>query len=285
MSIKKKPVLKFKTIVLSDIHLGTVDCKIDEINQLLKHSWSEKLILNGDIIDGWALSRRGGWKKAHTRFIRRVLKIAEKKNTEVIYLAGNHDELLRHFLPVFFDNFKIMEHHVHEGILGKYLCLHGDVFDTVTRNAKFISLIGDIGYSNLLRLNRFYAKYRQWRGKNYFSLSKSIKAKVKTAVNHLSNFENHLQALAKKYNCKGVVCGHIHTAENKMIGEIHYLNSGDWVESLTALVEHFDGTWEIIEYAEFQKRLEEKTTQSPQPEPCADFDWHPEEFVETSVAS
>jgi len=253
--MKKKPILKFKTIVLSDVHLGTADCKVEEVNHLLKHSWSEKLILNGDIIDGWSLSRRGGWKSEHTWFIRRVLKIAEKKNTDVIYLAGNHDEVLRHFLPVFFDKFRIAENYIHEGVKGNYLCLHGDVFDAVTRNARFISILGDIGYTNLLRLNRLYARYRKWRGLEYYSLSKAIKQKVKTAVNHLSAFEDHLQNIAEKQGCSGVICGHIHTPENKKIGDIHYLNSGDWVESLTALVEHFDGTWEVIEYKDFCERL------------------------------
>lgn len=285
----KKPVLKFKTIVLSDVHLGTVDCKIAEVNRFLKHTWSEKLILNGDIIDGWALSRRGGWKKDHTKFIRRILKIAEKKNTEVIYLAGNHDELIRNFLPVFFDNFKIMENHIHEGVQGNYFCLHGDVFDAVTRNAKFISILGDIGYTNLLRLNRIYGKYRKWRGKEYFSLSKVIKYKVKTAVNHLCHFENHLQSIAEKRDCKGVICGHIHTPENKMIGGIHYLNSGDWVESLTALVEHMDGTWEILEYQDFCSRLEAKAIANADaaqvPPQAPDFGWHTEDLVEIPVAS
>lgn len=286
--MSKKPVLKFKTIVLSDVHLGTVDCKADEVNHFLKHTVSDKLILNGDIIDGWSLSRRGGWTKTHTRFIRRVLKIAEKKNTEVIYLAGNHDELLRSFLPVFFDNFRIVENYVLEGEKGNYLCLHGDVFDAVTRNAKFISILGDIGYTNLLRLNRLYAKYRKWRGKEYFSLSKVIKYKVKSAVNHLSNFENHLQSLAEKEDCTGVICGHIHTPENKMIGDIHYLNSGDWVESLTALVEHFDGKWEVLEYRDFCERLERKAMKNAHSEPSEsvagrDFAWLSDDLADTPM--
>lgn len=284
--MNKKPVLKFKTLILSDVHLGTTDCKINEVNHFLKHTWSEKLILNGDIIDGWSLSRRGGWKKEHTWFIRRVLKIAERKNTEVIYLAGNHDELIRHFLPVFFDNFKIMENHVHQGVHGDYFCLHGDVFDAVTRHARFISILGDIGYTNLLRLNRFYARYRQWRGKEYISLSKIVKHKVKTAVSHMSNFESHLQSLAEKEHCQGVICGHIHTPENKKIGSIHYLNSGDWVESLTALVEHFDGRWEVLQYKEFCERLAAKTERNQPTENEApifpDFGWHPEEIEATA---
>lgn len=255
----KKPVLRFKTVILSDVHLGTVDCKIEEVNHFLKHTECEKLILNGDIIDGWALKRGGNWNKEHTHFIRRILKKAEKKNTEVIYLAGNHDDILRNYLPVFFDNFRIEEHHIHHGSRGDYLCIHGDVFDTVTTNSKWLAVLGDIGYVNLLRLNRLYGRYRAWRGKEYYSLSKAIKARVKSAVSYLSKFEDHLQSIASKHDCRGIICGHIHTAADKMVGDTHYLNSGDWVESLTAVVEHYDGRLEVLEYKEFCLRLEEKT--------------------------
>lgn len=254
----KKPVLKFRTIFLSDIHLGTENCKIDEVNHFLKHTECEKLVLNGDIIDGWSLRRRGGWKREHTHFIRRVLKKAEKKDTQVIYLAGNHDEILRGFLPVFFDNFQIVESHIHEGLQGRYLCVHGDVFDAVTTHSRWLALLGDIGYTLLLRLNRHYARYRAWRGQEYFSLSRYIKARVKTAVSHLSRYEEHLQALARSESCQGVICGHIHTPDDKWLNGIHYLNSGDWVESLTAAVEHHDGRIEILTYEQFCQRLEEK---------------------------
>ena len=245
--------LKCKTLILSDVHLGTRDCKITEINHFISNIKCDKLILNGDIIDGWSLSRKGGWTKEHTYFIRRVLKLAEKKDTEVIYLAGNHDDMIRNFLPVFFDKFSIQAQHVHTTPKGNYLCLHGGVFDAVTTHSKFIAVIGDIGYKNLLSLNRIYAKYRQWRGKKYFSLSKAIKSKVKRAVNQLSKFESHLKKIAEQHNCVGVICGHIHTPENKKIDTTHYLNSGDWVESLSAIVEDFDGNFEIIEYSDFSK--------------------------------
>ena len=287
--VMKKPALRYRTIVLSDVHLGTADCKVDEVNYLLKHTISDKLILNGDIIDGWRLGRKGGWKDGHTKFIRRVLQIAEKRDTEVIYMAGNHDEMLRRFLPVFFNKFRIVETHIHEGVQRNYLCLHGDVFDAVTRNARFISILGDIGYVNLLRLNRLYAKYRAWRGMEYLSLSKFIKHKVKSAVNHLSHFENHLRDIAEKKNCQGVICGHIHTPEDKMMGSIHYLNSGDWVESLTALVEHQDGHWEILEYPRFCALLNEKANTSPKNKKKEisaakeDFTWLSEDFVDQSV--
>ena len=252
----KKTVLRFKTIIISDVHLGTVDCKIKEVNHFLKRTDSEKLILNGDIIDGWKLLRSGGWSKAHTRFVRLVLKKAEKRGTEVIYTRGNHDDVLARVLPIQLQNLSIVEEHTHVAANGKnYLVVHGDVFDAVTQKHRFLAVIGAVGYQGLLRLNRVYNRYRAWRGKEYFSLSQVIKAKVKEAVNHISKFEDHLQKLAHRRGCDGVICGHIHTPADKRVGDIHYLNSGDWVESLTALVEHHDGTFEILTYEDFVARL------------------------------
>jgi UDP-2,3-diacylglucosamine pyrophosphatase LpxH len=245
--------LKFKTVIISDVHLGTPDCKIREVNHFLKYTQCERLILNGDIIDAWKLKQSGYWPKSHTRFVRLILKKLEKKDTDVVYLRGNHDDVLSKFLPIAFEKFCVVEDYVHETPRGKYLVLHGDVFDTITKNFVFLAYIGDWGYSQLMRLNRLYNKWRAWQGKEYYSLSKAVKARVKQAVSHISNFEEHIAKLAKSRGCIGVMCGHIHTAADRMIGDIHYLNSGDWVESLTAIVEHFDGRFELIEFAEFQK--------------------------------
>ncbi|PTY03184.1 UDP-2,3-diacylglucosamine hydrolase [Opitutaceae bacterium EW11] len=245
--------LRVKTVIISDVHLGTSDCKIREVNHFLKYTRSERLILNGDIIDGWRLKQTGYWPKAHTRFVRLVLKKLEKRDTDVIYVRGNHDDVLAKFLPLHFENLRIVEDFVHETPRGRYLVLHGDVFDVVTKNFVFLAHVGDFGYRLLLWLNRFYNRWRAWRGKEYYSLSKAVKARVKSAVNHVSNFETHITQLAKARGCAGVICGHIHTAADRMIGSIHYLNSGDWVESLTAIVEHEDGRFELIDFAEFQK--------------------------------
>lgn len=254
----KKTTLSYKTIFLSDVHLGTVDCKIDEVNHFLKHSHCEKLVLNGDIIDGWSLARRGGWTDAHTRFVRLVLKKVEKRDTEVIYLRGNHDDFLGRCLPLFFGKIKVLNEYIHESSKGNYLVVHGDGFDAVTVNHKWLAVLGDIGYQSLLRLNRVYNRFRAWRGKEYFSLSKLIKARVKSAVSFVGKYEEQLQNLAGKRKCSGIICGHIHTPDDKMVGNIHYLNSGDWVESLTAIVEDRDGGYEVLHYKEFCKRLEEK---------------------------
>ena len=254
----KKTTLSYKTIIISDVHLGTFDCKIDEVNHFLKHTHCEKLVLNGDIIDGWSLARRGGWTDPHTRFVRLVLKKVEKRGTEVIYLRGNHDDFLGRCLPLFFGKIKVLEEYIHESPGGNYLVVHGDGFDAVTINHKWLAVLGDIGYQSLLRINRVYNRYRAWRGKEYFSLSKAIKAKVKSAVSFVGKYEEQLKHLARKRECCGIICGHIHTPDDKTLGDVHYLNSGDWVESLTAIVEYEDGRFEVLYYKEFCKRLEDK---------------------------
>ena len=245
--------LHVRTVILSDVHLGTRDSKVREVNHFLRHVRCDKLILNGDIIDGWQLQRGGHWTKAHTRFVRIVLKKLEKRDTEVVYLRGNHDDILASFLPLDFEGLQIAEEHVHQTPHGKYLVLHGDVFDTVTRNFVFLAHLGDWGYRALLGLNRLYNAWRRLRGKEYWSLSRAIKARVKQAVSHISNFEQHICELARRRGCIGAICGHIHTAADRRMDGIHYLNSGDWVESLTAIVEHRDGRFELVEFSEFVK--------------------------------
>jgi UDP-2,3-diacylglucosamine pyrophosphatase LpxH len=243
--------LRVRTVILSDVHLGATGCKADEVNHFLKHVRCEKLILNGDIIDGWQLRRRGQWSNAHTRFVRTVLKMIEKRGTQVVYVRGNHDDVLARFLPLAFEGLSIVEDHIHTGVRGRYLVLHGDIFDTITRNFVFLSHLGDWGYGLLLRINRIYNGWRAWRGLEYWSLSQAIKARVKGAVNHVSRFEEHIARLARDRGCVGVMCGHIHTPADKDLGGIHYLNSGDWVESLTAIVEHWDGAFELLDYPSF----------------------------------
>ena len=257
--------LRVRTVIISDVHLGTAESKAVEVNHFLRHVRCEKLILNGDIIDGWQLQRGGSWQKTHTRFIRIVLKKLEKKDTKVVYVRGNHDDILAQFLPLDFENLTIVEDHIHEGPAGRYLVLHGDVFDTVTKNFVWLAHLGDWGYRALLKINRFYNAWRAWRGLEYWSLSKAIKARVKSAVNHVSNFEDHIAELARSRDCLGVMCGHIHTAADKKLGDIHYLNSGDWVESLTAIVEHFDGRYELINVSDFLRSFP-----LPVDEPAAD---------------
>ncbi|MFN0127701.1 MAG: UDP-2,3-diacylglucosamine diphosphatase [Verrucomicrobiales bacterium] len=256
MTHESRPIserfVRFKTLFLSDVHLGTPDCKVHEVNDLLRRSRCEKLVLNGDIIDAWHLSRRRNhWTTAHTRFIRLVLRKLEKENTEVVYLRGNHDDLLHRFLPLRLARLSIVNEHVHQTPQGDYLVVHGDGFDQVTTHHPWIARLGAIGYDQLLRLNRIYNWWRRLRGKEYFSLSKAIKARVKQAISFTGRYEEQLQGLATGKNCRGIICGHIHTPADKIVGTVHYLNSGDWVESLTCVVEHLDRRLEVIHYRDF----------------------------------
>ncbi len=259
----KKPPAKYKTIFISDVHLGTLNCKVKEVLHFLKHTRCERLVLNGDIIDGWQLGRGSKWTQDHTKFVRYILKRVEKKQLEVIYLRGNHDDILSRFLPMQFATVSIVEDYIHESPMGRYLVLHGDVFDTVTKNFTFLAHLGDWGYKMLMSLNRWFNKYRAWRGKEYYSLSKAIKAHVKKAVNFISDFEEKLARLAESRGCVGVICGHIHTPADKRFGTLHYLNSGDWVESLSAIVEHENGHFELLHFADF--RLEYPMREDEEP--------------------
>ncbi|MEM9478818.1 MAG: UDP-2,3-diacylglucosamine diphosphatase [Verrucomicrobiota bacterium] len=251
-----KKHIRYRTVFISDVHLGFTDCKIEQVNHFLTHTRCDKLVLNGDIIDGWHLKGRGKkWKKHHTKFFRIILKKVEKHGTEVIYLRGNHDDFLWSVLPLQFGNIKLANEHIHEQPDKRYICVHGDGFDGVTTNHPWIAKIGSMGYSALLVFNRFYNWYRKLRGRPYYSLSKKIKAKVKGAVSFVGRYEEQLQTLAKEHQCDGIICGHIHTPADKQVGDIHYMNSGDWVESMTAIVEGYDHKMELISYDQFCDRL------------------------------
>lgn len=248
----KKAPRKYKTIFISDVHLGTLNSKVKEVMHFLKHTRCKRLVLNGDIIDGWQLDRGSKWTKSHTKFVRLILKRIEKQKTQVVYLRGNHDDILGRFLPMQFSTLLIDEDYVHETADGRrYLVLHGDVFDTITKKFVFLAHVGDWGYKLLMNINRWYNKYRAWRGKEYYSLSKAVKAKVKRAVSFISDFEQKIVTLARSRDCEGIICGHIHTPADKTVNGIHYLNSGDWVESLSAIVEHDDGRFELIHFRDF----------------------------------
>jgi UDP-2,3-diacylglucosamine pyrophosphatase LpxH len=246
----------FRTVILSDLHLGTKDAQARELLEVLRGIRCQKMILNGDIIDLWSLQRNNYWGPAHTAVVRRLLKMAEKDGTQMIYLRGNHDDFIRRLIPISLDRIELAEEHIHEAADGKkYLCIHGDVFDTVTAKMRWLAILGDMSYQMLLNINRFYNRWRAWRGKEYFSLSQAIKGKVKQAVSFISRFEEHIQTLAQRRGCDGVMCGHIHKAEDRMMGKVRYLNSGDWVESLTAIVEEMDGTIRVVDRAQLMKLI------------------------------
>ncbi len=240
----------FKTIVISDVHLGTSGSKAKELSNFLKQFSCDKLILNGDIIDGWQLKKYGSWKRKHTRFFKTVLKMIEDHDTKVIYLRGNHDDFLDQVLPLKVGNFSIQRDYVLKWKDQKYYVTHGDVFDSITTKLKWVAKLGDLGYTFLLWFNKIYNQYRTRRGLPYYSLSQVIKQKVKSAVSYVSDFEVQLAELAKIKECDGIICGHIHQPTIKSLGGIAYLNSGDWVESLSALVQDEHGEWSLMYYHE-----------------------------------
>ena len=249
-----KTKLQARTLFMSDVHLGMPDSKAVQAAHMLRHTECKTVILNGDIIDVWALKSGGKWTADHTHFVRTALKKMEKEGTEVIYLRGNHDDILERFLPFKLAGLSLLEEYIYETPKGRYLVVHGDGFDHVTTNHVWLAKVGAVGYDLLLRANRFYNDYRRWRGKEGFSLSRWVKAKVKQAVGFVGRYEEQLQNLARWRQCDGIICGHIHTPADKMIGEIHYLNSGDWVESMTAIIEHEDHTFEVLSYHDFCAR-------------------------------
>lgn len=246
----------YSTVVISDIHLGTSNSKVMEVTDFLKSINCRRLILNGDIIDGWALNRglSGKWQSKHTAFFKVIMKMMEKQGTEVIYVRGNHDDFLDSLAPMTFYNIKIVKDYIHKTHGKTYYVTHGDIFDTVTTHMKWLSQLGDMGYTFLLWLNRVYNNYRAHCGLSYYSLSQAIKQKVKSAVSYISDFEKELVKFASARKCDGVICGHIHHPANTYYGDIHYLNSGDWVESLSALTEDENGNWNIVRYDEIIAR-------------------------------
>jgi len=250
----------YKTIVISDIHLGTKNSKAKEVVRFLKPNTCEKLILNGDIIDGWQLQKGSKWRKKHTRFFRVILKMLDKSEIDIIYVRGNHDDFLDNLLPLEFNRLSLVNEHYHYSGGKKYFVIHGDIFDTITTNLRWLAKLGDIGYTFLLWVNKIYNNRRIKKGLPYFSLSQYVKQKVKSAVSYISDFEKELVDLAKSKNCSGVICGHIHHPAITQYGDLVYMNSGDWVESLSALVEDFNGNWKIIYYSDLliEEEIEEK---------------------------
>jgi UDP-2,3-diacylglucosamine pyrophosphatase LpxH len=243
----------YRSIFVSDVHLGTKDCKAEQLNNFLKHNSCDTLYLVGDIIDAWKIQQnKWRWKQSHTNVVRRILGHA-KRGTRVIFIAGNHDEFLRPMIPYGF-SFGLIEIHnqiEHIGTDGKhYLVTHGDLFDGITRLAPWIAFLGDKAYDIVLTVNNKFNWIRRRMGFGYFSLSKYLKYKVKKAVDFVFKFEENLANYCKKRGFDGVICGHIHHAEIKEINGVMYMNDGDWVESCTALVEHHDGRWEIVTWTQ-----------------------------------
>lgn len=249
--------LKFRTVWISDTHLGTSGCNAELLHDFLHSIKPETLYLVGDIIDGWRLKRGWYWPPRHNDIIRRILKLANK-GTRVVYVPGNHDEALRDYTGLQFGGVEVVAEAIHETADGRrFLVTHGDEFDGVVLYARWLAFLGDAGYSVLLKLNVWFNVVRRKLGLPYWSLSAYIKHRVKNAVAFISQFEEVVAHAARERGVDGVVCGHIHCAEIRDFDGIVYMNDGDWVESCTALVEHADGRIEIIDWAARTKALHE----------------------------
>jgi len=257
---------KYRTIWISDIHLGTRGCNAELLIDFLDHVDSDTMYLVGDIIDGWRLKKKFYWPAAHNDVLWRVLKRA-KRGTRIVYIPGNHDEMFRQFTGLNFGGIEIRRAAFHDTADGRRLMvLHGDEFDAVMLSHRWLAFVGDALYTFMMGLNNWVNAARRKLGLPYWSLSKMAKHKVKNAVEFIGKYEEVVARAAAERGVDGVVCGHIHTAEHRMFeqhgNQIEYWNDGDWVEGCNALVEHADGTMEILHWPDEIARREEREAQA-----------------------
>jgi len=240
---------RYRSVFISDTHMGTRGCRSDFLVDFLRRTECDRLYLVGDIVDGWRLKKAWYWDSNHDEVIRLILRMA-RSGTEVTYIPGNHDELFRGWLGHEFAGVKLVREAVHEGADGRrYLVIHGDEFDGVIRYAKLLAHLGDWAYNAALAMNRWFNAARRVLGYPYWSLSQWLKRQVKEAVKAIDRFETALAHEARRRGLQGVICGHIHHAEMREVQGVLYMNDGDWVESCTALVEHEDGRFELLDWA------------------------------------
>jgi UDP-2,3-diacylglucosamine pyrophosphatase LpxH len=238
----------YKTVFISDVHLGTKMSQAENLLDFFKTFECEKMYLVGDIIDGWAMNRSKYWPQTHNDVIQKLLRRA-RKGTEIIYIPGNHDEFMRDFCDFEFGHIILARESIHVGIDSKlYLITHGDQFDAVISHAKWLSKVGSWAYDVSIVINRYLNKIRKLLAMPYWSLSSYLKQTVKESVNFIGDYETTLSNYVKSKKLDGIICGHIHHVKISDIGGIRYMNCGDWVESCTALVEHHDGSFEIIDW-------------------------------------
>lgn len=244
---------RYRAIWISDVHLGTPGCQAEALLDFLKRTESDTLYLVGDIIDGWQLRRSWYWPQAHNDVVQKILRKV-RKGTRVIYVPGNHDEFARKYLEHSFGGVEVAHDWVHTTADGKRLWItHGDLFDGVIQCAKWLAYVGDWAYEFTLKLNAWLNRLRGRLGLPYWSLSKYLKLKVKRAVSFIGDYEAAVAREARKREVQGVVCGHIHHAELREIDGLLYANDGDWVESLTALVEHLDGRLALLDWSDLAR--------------------------------
>lgn len=240
--------VQVRTLFLSDLHLGTRGCQAEKLLEFLPRYKADLIYLIGDIVDGWQLKSGWYWPQSHNDVVQKLLRKA-RKGARVIYVPGNHDEFMRDFYGTHFGGIEVVEKTIHVCADGRrYLIIHGDLFDVVIRHARWLALMGNHAYDLAIMLNTHFNIIRRLFGLPYWSLSRWIKLKVKNAVNFIGEYEKTLSGEARRHHVDGVICGHIHHAVIRRVDGLVYVNCGDWVESCTAAVEHFDGRIEIIEW-------------------------------------
>jgi len=249
-------IRRYRSVFISDVHLGTRGCQAELLLDFIRHMECETLYLVGDIIDGWRMARRGAyWPQAHNDVVQKILRLA-RKGVSVIYVPGNHDEVVRDFCGVHFGDVVVARDAIHETADGRrFLVMHGDEFDAVVQHARWLAMLGDWAYRTLLASNTLLNRLRRRLGFGYWSFSAFAKTRVKKALQFIENFELAVAEEARRRGVDGVICGHIHKAESRTIGGVAYINDGDWVESCTALVEHADGRLEILEWPKLRRLL------------------------------
>ena len=246
---------RVRTLFLSDLHLGTKGCQAELLLEFLRHYDADIIYLVGDIIDGWRLKSGWYWPQAHNDVVQKLLRKV-RKGARLIYIPGNHDEFLRDYVGSTFGGIEICERAIHETLDGRrLLVMHGDEFDMVMKHARWLAYLGDSAYTVALLFNTHLNVARRRLGLTYWSLSAWAKGRVKNAVNFISQFEEFLVTEAQRNNADGVVCGHIHHAARTQIKGVNYLNTGDWVESCTAIVEHYSGELELVRWTEEREML------------------------------
>ena len=244
----------YRTIFISDVHLGTRASQASFLIDFLRENDADTYYLVGDIVDFWRIKRGAVWPQSHNDVLQTLLGKV-RQGARMIYIPGNHDEGLRDYCGTQFGGVEIVRNAIYETSTGKrYLVIHGDEFDVVVRYARWLAFLGDRGYQLTLALNVPLNFVRRRLGLGYWSLSAYLKGRVKSAVNFIGDFENSLSEEAARRQVDGVICGHIHRAASKQIADVHYVNTGDWVESATAFVEHQDGTLELVRWSEHMDR-------------------------------
>jgi UDP-2,3-diacylglucosamine pyrophosphatase LpxH len=255
---------RVRTLFLSDVHLGTKGCQAEKLLELLAHFDADMIYLVGDIVDGWQLKSGWYWPQSHNDVVQKLLRKA-RKGARIIYVPGNHDEFLRDYYGRHLGGIDVVESAIHTAADGRrYLVIHGDLFDLVIRHARWLALLGSHAYDVAIWLNTYFNAVRRALGLTYWSLSRWVKLKVKNAVNFIGEFERTLSSEARRRGADGVICGHIHHPVIRAERNLTYVNCGDWVESCTAIVEHFDGTLQIVEWAGLQLEMAAiKTARTP----------------------